>query len=84
MRQEKKIEVNSSALVKGIEEYKKSKERLITLTSNNVKVNRKITKTRKQKFEEKQLYGYFKCQIAGEKNSHGYEKGTSREKLNLF
>ena len=45
-------------------DIKMSKERLITATRNNTenkKINRK-TITRKQKWEEKQLYGYFKRQ----------------------
>ena len=45
------------------EDYiKKSKERLITATINNtddIKINR-TTIARKQKWEEKQLYGYLK------------------------
>ena len=42
--------------------FKKSKERLITVTRNgtdNIMINRTII-TRKQKWEEKQLYGYLK------------------------
>ena len=42
---------------------KKSKERLITKTSNSsdsIRMNRRTTKTRKLKLEEKQWYGYFK------------------------
>ena len=42
---------------------KKSKEKLITAANNrngNIKANRKITKTRKHKWEEKKLCGYFK------------------------
>ena len=42
---------------------KKSKERLITAANNsisNINTDRITTKTRKQKCEEKQLYGLFK------------------------
>ena len=42
---------------------KKDKERLIAATNNsigNIITNKKITKMKKQKWEEKQLYGYFK------------------------
>ena len=60
--------------MQGVEEYiKKSKDRLITATSDgigNIRPNRQTIKTRKQKREEKQLYGYFKRQnskIAHEK-----------------
>ena len=43
----------------------KTSEKLITPTSNsidNIRRNRKITKTREEKWEEKQLPGYFKQQ----------------------
>ena len=50
----------------------KNKERVFTASSNNsdnISKNRTITKTRKQKWEEKQLYGYFKWQTC--EVSHG-------------
>ena len=47
-----------------LEDYiKKPKEILITAASNstdNIRTNRTTIKTWKQKWEEKQLYGYFK------------------------
>ena len=52
------------ASIQKLEDYiKKNKERIITSSSNNtsdIKTSIKITKTRKQTVEEKQLYGYFK------------------------
>ena len=58
------IEDSIKASIWELEEYiKKSKERLITAANNstdNIRTNRTTTKTRKQKWEEKQLYGYFK------------------------
>ena len=54
------------ALIQELEDYiKKSKEGLITVASNstdNIGTNKTTTKTRKQKFEEKQLYSYSKWQ----------------------
>ena len=51
---------------RGLEEYiKKTTEKLITAARNSIgiiRINRKTTKTKKQKLEEKQLYGYFKRQ----------------------
>ena len=64
---------------------KKGKERLITATRNNIMICR--TTTRKQKCEEKQLYGHFKRrtdEILHKKIVHGYRKETLRDKLNLF
>ena len=47
--------------IQGLEEY--IKERLIAAANNsNVNLSKK-RKSRKQKWEEKQLYGYFKRQI---------------------
>ena len=50
--------------IQGIRDYiKKSNERLITAASNkisNIGTIRKTAKIRKQKWEEKQQYGYFK------------------------
>ena len=46
----------------------KRKERLITATSNsisNIRPDGKQKKTKNQKWEEKQLYGYFQRQIDG-------------------
>ena len=49
-----------NASIQGLEEYiKKSKERLIRLVGNstdNIRTNRTATKTRKQKWKDKQLY----------------------------
>ena len=65
------IEDSVDASIWGLEDnIKKSKERLITATiknTDNIKINR-TTITRKQKWEEKQLYGYFKRQT--NENSH--------------
>ena len=53
--------------IQQLEDYtKKSKDRLLMAANNSrcgIWTNRKTTKTRKQKWEEKQLYGYFKRQI---------------------
>ena len=63
------IENNKVATIQGLKEYsKKIKERLITGASHstgNIRTNRKTAKTRKQEWEEKQLYGYFKRQTGG-------------------
>ena len=57
------IEDSVDAPIQRIEDYiEKHEERLITATrnnTNNIKTNR-MTITRKQKLEEKQLYGRFK------------------------
>ena len=54
--------------IQGLDDYmQKSKERLIIAPSNriyNIRTNRKTTKTWKQKWEEKQLYWYFKRQTS--------------------
>ena len=59
------IEDSVDASIRRLEDYiKMSKERLITAANNstdNIGVNKTII-TRKQKWEEKQLYGYFKQQ----------------------
>ena len=51
-------------LIYRLKEYiKKSKERLITVANNscgNKSADGKTTKARKQKWKEKQVYGYFK------------------------
>ena len=65
--QEKKEGVEDCVdTIQGLVEYtKKSKERLITADTNcninrkNLRTNNK-TKSRKQKWEEKQMHGYFK------------------------
>ena len=71
------IEDSVDASIKGFKYYvKKSKERLITAAGNsinNIQTNR-TTKTRKQKWEENQMNGYFKQQtgeIANEKTWKG-------------
>ena len=54
------------ALMQRLEDcIKKGKERLIKVANNSISIisiGRKTTKTKKQKWEEKQLYGYFKQQ----------------------
>ena len=58
-----RIEDSVDTSIRWLEDYiKKSKERLITATRNNpnnVRIKR-TTITRNLKWEEKQLYGYFK------------------------
>ena len=78
-----------NASILGFENYlKKRKKRFITAmwnSTNNIKINRK-TVTRKQKWEENQLYGYFERQtdeISQKKTWTGL-RGTLRKKLNLF
>ena len=67
---------------------KKSKETLFTAVSNNndnIRTNW-ITKTRKQKWEEKQLY-ILSDKLAKSpirRPGHGYQKETLREKRNLI
>ena len=60
------IEDCVEATIQGLKEYTKtSKERLLMITNNsrcNIWTNKKTTKTRKRRWEEKQLYGYFKRQ----------------------
>ena len=57
-----------TASIQGFEGYiKKSKEKLMTAIRNctdNIRTNRTTTTTRKQKWEEKQRYGYFKRQTS--------------------
>ena len=84
------IEDSVDASIQRIEDYIEKHERgLIAATGNdtdNTKTNW-MTITRKQKWEEKQLYGRFKQlmnSISREKNWTGLkEKVTLREKLNL-
>ena len=66
-------------------DIKKSKERQITAAANNngnIRTKRKTTKRQKQKWEEKQLYRYFK-QKPGE-IAHGkmdtVKKGKSQDR----
>ena len=60
------IEDSLDVPIRGREDYfKESKERLITAASNSsddIKINRTTIKTRQQKGEEKQPYGYLKRQ----------------------
>ena len=74
--------------LRGYENYiKKNKEKLITAAIDGIKnimTNRKTTKTKKQEWEAKQLYGYFKWQTGEISLEHGHENETSSEKLNLF
>ena len=44
--------------IQGLKKYEQKK----TNYSSNIRTNRKTTKTRKQKWKKKQLYGYFKQQ----------------------
>ena len=76
MRQGEKMRTHEhyiNAIVRELfEEYiKTSKEILITVASNSngTSPNSKITKSRKQKWKEKQLYGYYKRQT--EEIAHG-------------
>ena len=73
------IEDYVEASIQGVEDYiKKSKEKLIKAAKNsigNVSTNRKTTKTKKHKWEEKQLKGYFKWQTG--KIKHMRLKGKS-------
>ena len=59
-----------------------SKKGLIIAANNVISIiitdRKTIKKPKKQKLEEKQLYGYFK------RHGDGYERLISREKLNLF
>ena len=55
-----RIEDNVDGSIQQLEDYKeKHGERLITATRSNTN-DTKISRTRKQKWEEKQLYGRFK------------------------
>ena len=61
-------------------EYIKKKPRKTNDGNNigNIITNKKPTKTRKHKWEGKQLYGYFKCQIgeiAYEMSGRGLKRG---------
>ena len=62
------IEDYIDTAIQGLEEYiKKSKATLIATSSNsnsNIKTNSVTRKSRKQKWEEKQLYGSFKQQTS--------------------
>ena len=62
------IEDYVDSSIQRLEKYiKKSKELLITaasISNSNIMTNRKTTKPRKQKWEEKQLNRYFKRQTA--------------------
>ena len=87
MCQEKKEEEDSvDASIRRLEDYiEKCRERLITITRNNT--DNRTTITRKQKWEEKQLYGHFKRLISNfshEKTWTWLRNGNLREKLNLF
>ena len=56
-------------------------------SSVNMRANRKTKDFRKQKWEQKQLYRYFKRQtwkIAPEKTWNSEEEEISKEKLNLL
>ena len=71
---------------RGLEDYiKKSQERLISAVSYSIS-NIKTTNTGKQKLEEKHVYKYFKlltARLHTRWHEYGYERETSREKLNL-
>ena len=77
------IEDNIDASIKRLVDYiNKSKKRWITAASNRIdKVStNRTTKTRKQKWEGKQLYGYFKRQT--DEITHK-KTGTLQRKRNL-
>ena len=82
-----KIEDNADASIRRQAVYiKKSLEKVITAASNstdNMRTNR-IKLTKKQKWEEKQVLGYFKRQTGEISHGHGYRKENLREKLDLF
>ena len=79
------IEDSIDSTMRGLENYNEKREkRLISVTissTDNVRTNQtKITK--KQKWEEKQLYGYFKQQtveISHEKICTGLTKGNVKK-----
>ena len=67
--------------MQGLEDnIRKSKERLITAANSsigNISTNRKTIKTRKEKWEEKQLHGYFKQKLVilhTRKHGHSNER----------
>ena len=63
---------------------KKSLIRTIRNNRSNLRIN-KTTTIRKQIWEEKQLYGYFKETKSRTKRSgHGWEMEALKEKPNLF
>ena len=80
------IQDSVDASIKRLEDYiKKRRRRLITYTRNNTENTRinRTTITRKQKWEEKQLYGYFKRQtskISHEKSWTWLRNGNIKKK----
>ena len=73
-------------LREGLEENtKKRKERLFTaatnnnINKNNLRTNNKTTKSRKRKWQEKQLYGYYKRQT--EKIAHKMTRILLRKRI---
>ena len=60
------IEDSNNVSIQRLEDYiKKGEEKLITAANNStdsIRTNRTATKTRKKKWDEKQLYRYFKRQ----------------------
>ena len=86
------IEDSMDALIRGLKDYlKKIKERLIIVTNkstDSIRTNRTTTKIRKQKWEEKQAYGYFMRQtdeISHEKTWVWLRKGhLKRETKSLL
>ena len=61
---------------------KKNKERLIIVINNsmgNKSMGKKNIKTKKQKWEEKQVYGHFKPQLHTGNHQYGCEREISRE-----
>ena len=84
-KEEEDIEDSVDTSIRHLEDYiKKSQERLITATKkmiNNTRFNR-TTITRKQKWEEKQLYVYFKRQtseISNQKTWTWLRKGNLKK-----
>ena len=85
--EERRLRRYNSSGIRGIYIKKKSKERLITAASNsngNIRTKRETIKTTNKKWEEKQLYGYFKRQtgdIVHEKARTWQRKGNLRREI---
>ena len=80
------IEDSVNASIQRLEDtIEKHEEGLITVIRNNTDntIDNRMTITRKQKWEEKQLHGHFKRNISHEKIWTWHKKETLREKHNL-
>ena len=83
------IEDSGDTSIQRLEDYiEKYEGGLITTIRNNTDntIDNRMTKTTKQKWEEKQLLGRFKRlinNISHDKTGHDQEKETLREKQNL-